>query len=333
MEKLRKRGLNTLITLTILSFLFVLGTESLTYARAGGGRSMGSRGFSSGRTYQRTTPVQPSRTYKQQTAPQNSAGQQNAPSFGRSMLYGLGGGLLGGMLGSMLFGGHGYAGGAGGGSAGFGLGDFIIILIIIGIIYFFLKRYRARRQEMQMSAAGENYGSYGYGNPAVSEQAYELSEPSAKEDSLSLGLRHISNMDPSFNENKFKELVEDIFFKIQGAWTKRDMNVVRDLMAPSMFNTFQNDVNSYISNKQLNHLENIAVRKVEIVDAAQDQGEEYITIKFLASLLDYTTDESSNSIISGSSTEPVKFLEYWTFSRKIGSENWLLAGITQENDY
>jgi len=49
--------------------------------------------------------------------------------------------------------------------------------------------------------------------------------------------------------------------------------------------------------------------------------------------LDYTTDESNNSIISGSSTEPVKFLEYWTFSRKTGVKNWSLAGITQEKDY
>jgi predicted lipid-binding transport protein (Tim44 family) len=333
MKKTGKNRFKLLILCITVCFLFFIGMESLAFARAGGGRSMGSRGFSSGGSYQRSTPSpQPSGTYQQsqqQTTPQGSPMQQPAPSFGRSLLYGMGGGLLGGMVGSMLFGGRGYAGGAGGwGGGGFGFGDIIILLIIAGIIYFFVKRYRARKQEMLMDTVGAGYASspsYGY-NESASGQTMQ-------EDPVSQGLRYIKNMDPSFDENRFKELVEDIFFKIQGAWTKRDMNVVRDLLAPQMLNTFQNDVNAYIANRQFNRLENIAVRNVEIVDATQDQGEEYITIKFLASLLDYTTDETGNQVISGSSTDPVKFLEYWTFTRKTGNRNWILAGITQESDY
>jgi len=321
-----KKIASMLVILTVFFFLFFIGMESLAFARAGGGRSSGSSGSRSGGSYQRSTPS---------ATPQRSPVQQPAsPSFGKSLLYGVGGGLLGGMVGSMLFGGRGYAGGGGGwgGGGGFGFGDLIILLIIGGIIYFVYKRYRARKQEMLMSTAGAGYASspsYGYNEPAP-EQAYE---PQMQGDRVSQGLRYISDMDPSFNEIKFKELVEDIFFKIQGAWTKRDMNVVRDLLAPQMLNTFQNDVNSYIANKQFNRLENIAVRQVEIVDATQDQGEEYITIKFLASLLDYTTDETTSNVISGSSTDPVKFLEYWTFNRKVGNRNWVLAGITQERDY
>ena len=100
-----------------------------------------------------------------------------------------------------------------------------------------------------------------------------------------------------------------------------------------MLNTFQTDINNYIANKQINRLENIAMRQVEIVDAVQDQGEEYITVKFLANILDYTVDETNSQLISGSSSDPVKFLEYWTFTRKIGDRSWILAGITQEADY
>jgi predicted lipid-binding transport protein (Tim44 family) len=99
-----------------------------------------------------------------------------------------------------------------------------------------------------------------------------------------------------------------------------------------MYNTFQDDINRFIANKQFNRLENIAVRQVDIVDAVQDQGEEYITVKFLASLLDYVVDETGQTQ-SGSTSDPVKFLEYWTFTRKVGERNWLLAGITQEGDY
>jgi predicted lipid-binding transport protein (Tim44 family) len=337
-----KRFLNNKFTLFVILvtflFLFFIGMESVAFARAGGGRSSGSRGFSSGSGGSRTTPTRPPSNTQQRTQQPTTQAppiQQSQPSFGRSLLYGIGGGLVGGMIGSMLFGGRGNAGvgGGGWGSGGFGFGDIIILLVIAGIIYFVYKKYRARKaEEMQMSAAGAGYSpSYTYSEPA-SEPVYEPAAPQ-QEDPVSQGLRHIREMDSSFDDNRFKELAEDYFFKIQSGWTKRDLSNVRNLLAPQMLSTFQTDINNYIANKQINRLENIAMRQVEIVDAVQDQGEEYITVKFLANILDYTVDDTSNQLISGNSTDPVKFLEYWTFTRKIGDRNWILAGITQEADY
>lgn len=333
MKNILNHKINILAVLTILFFLFFIGMESVAYARAGGGRSSGSRGFSSGgsRSYQRTTPTRPPTATQQPTVKTPSPVQPPQQSFGRSLLYGIGGGLLGGMIGSMLFGGRGYAGGGGYGG-GFGFGDIIILLVIAGIIYFIYKKYRARKaEEMQMSAAGTGYSpSYSY-NETMPSQAYD--EQPLHGDPVSQGLQHIKEMDASFDDKQFKELAEDIFFKIQGSWTRRDLSSVRHLLTPQMLNTFQTDINNYISNKQINRLENIAMRQVDIVDAVQDQGEEYITVKFLASVLDYTISEIDNKVISGSQNDPVKFLEYWTFTRKIGDKNWLLAGITQEADF
>ncbi len=256
---------------------------------------------------------------------QPTPAQPASPGMGRSFLSGLGGGLVGGMIGSMLFGGRAGAGGWGGGG-GFGFGDLIIILVILAIVFFVIKRFRARKA-MEMSYAPS---SYSFNEPAGADT---YSEPPSREGAISQGLRHISEMDPAFNEASFKESIEDNFFKIQSAWTKRDLGSVKSLLTPQMLNTFQDDVNRFIANKQFNRLENIAVRQVDIVDAVQDQGEEYVTVKFLASLLDYVVDETTGQTASGSTSEPVKFLEYWTFNRKIGEKNWLLAGITQEGDY
>jgi predicted lipid-binding transport protein (Tim44 family) len=337
MKQSKKNRFNILVVLVAAGFLFFLGMESLAFARAGGGRSSGSRGFSSGGTSggtSRSAPSQPSTGFQQRpTAPTPSAIPPAAPSFGRSLLYGIGGGLIGGAIGSMLFGGLGHAGGGAWGGGGFGMSDFIMILLVLGIVYFVVKRYRAKKQEaMEMSAAGAGYSqSYANNEPAYGQQ-YEPA-PAYQEDNLSQGLRHIKEMDAAFDKDRFKEYVEDNFFRIQSAWTKRDITGVRGLLSPQMADTFQNDINNYVANRQFNRLENIAVREVEIVDAGQDKGEEYITVKFLASLLDYTVDETTSKTISGSSTEPVKFLEYWTFQRRIGERNWVLGGITQEGEY
>jgi predicted lipid-binding transport protein (Tim44 family) len=140
-------------------------------------------------------------------------------------------------------------------------------------------------------------------------------------------------MDSSFSETGFKDMAEDIFFKIQGAWTRRDLSGVRNLLTQEMFDIFEKDLDGLRARKQVNRLENIAVRQVEIVEAGQERGEEYVTVRLYANLLDYTVDEKTGQVVSGDSREPVKFVEYWTFTRNVGQKNWALAGITQERDH
>lgn len=320
-----------------LFFLLWLGMDSEAFARAGGGRSSGSRGFSSGGSYSRTpsqTAPSQQRNYQQPTQPTQPQPAQQFPGAGRSFFSGMAGGLAGGLLGGMLFRSLGFAGsGTGmGEGGGFGFGDIFLILIILGIIYFIVKRFRARQAAMQMSAAGAEGASYPFPGPSpgpiFSPQADEYSGGNAPE-----GLRNIKAMDSSFTEKSFKDLAEDIFFKIQGAWTRRDLNPVRSLLSPEMYGIMKKDVDELVGQRRINRLENIAVREVEITEAGQDRGEEFITVRLYANLLDYLTDDKSGEVLSGSSSEPVKFVEYWTFTRNVGEKNWVLAGITQEKDH
>jgi len=43
----------------------------------------------------------------------------------------------------------------------------------------------------------------------------------------------------------------------------------------------------------------------------------------------YTTDESGARVLDGSRTEPVKFEEYWTFTRPVGPGPFRLSAIQQ----
>ncbi|MBP1747828.1 MAG: import inner rane translocase, subunit Tim44 [Deltaproteobacteria bacterium] len=325
MNKKWKRIFGMLVLGVTVFFLSCIILETAANARAGGGRSSGSRGFSSGSRSSGSTYN--SSTTRQPTTPQ----QTNTSSPGRSFLYGLGGGLAGSMIGSMLFGRSGYAG-TGGQGGGFGFGDIIILLIIAGVLYFVYKRYKAKKQ-MQMGASSPaGYSSYAYNEQPAYDYGNTGYTAQPAGSPVSDGLRQIADQDPSFNQNTFCEKAEDLFFKIQGGWTRRDLTAISDLLTPQMRDTFQADINRYAADKKINRLENIAVRQVEIVDAVQDQGEEYITVRYTASLLDFITDESGN-VLSGSSTDPVKFLEYWTYTRKVGTGGWRLAAITQEQDY
>jgi len=320
-----------LCTAMWMSFPIII---DLAEARAGRGGSSGFRGSRSTAPPRQATTPPPSQS---QSAPpgQVAPGQQQRPgmgapaaqpagagSFGRGLAGGLAGGLLGGMIGSMLFGGAGHAAGAGaaGGCSNIGLFD---ILIIGGILYLGYRLLSRRRQEAyQYSSPG---GSAAGSTP--SWQAPELA-PAAGYD-LQAELEAIQRLDPSFSEASFKDMAQDVFFKIQGAWMRQDVARLKDLATPEMGEILANDVQEMKAQGQINKLENIAVRQVEISEAWQEQGQDFITVGFLANLLDYTVDASTNQVIAGSDSEPVKFEEYWTFVRPAGSGPWKLSAITQ----
>ena len=61
----------------------------------------------------------------------------------------------------------------------------------------------------------------------------------------------------------------------------------------------------------------------------QEAGQDVITTSMYANLLDYTTDDTSEAVVVGSKTEPVKFEEFWTFTRTVGNNPWKLSAISQ----
>jgi predicted lipid-binding transport protein (Tim44 family) len=313
----------------VVTFLFLVGyvLEIDSLARVGGGGFSGSRGSRSFSSPSRPSPG-PSQSYGSSSRPTPPAQQPGGGGFFRNML----GGIAGGFIGSMLFRSLGF-GGFGDGMGGGGIG-FVEILLFAALL-FFLYRFIKRRREMAATDAyyqgtetagsmSQPQPSYGYG----SAPAYDAA-PSGTD--TEQGLRYIKQMDPYFDEQKFRDLCMDYFFKIQGAWTGRDVTSARNLLTSEMYKTIQADADRLRSEKKVNRLENIAVRSVEITEAWQEQGQDYITVLFYANLLDYVTDETSGQVVSGSKTDPVKFEEYWTFTRSVGSNPWQLSAINQAN--
>jgi predicted lipid-binding transport protein (Tim44 family) len=95
-----------------------------------------------------------------------------------------------------------------------------------------------------------------------------------------------------------------------------------------MLGVLQKDCDHLRAERRMNRLENIAIRSVDLTEAWQESGQDFATVRFLANLLDYTTDESGQ-VVEGSRVEPVKFEEFWTFTRPVGPSPWRLSAIQQ----
>lgn len=247
-------------------------------------------------------------------------------------MQGIAGGLAGGMLGSMLFGGAGHAA-SGGGMGGSGIGLFEIL--ILGLLAYFGYRFYKRRHA-QFAGGGVFGDAASYertenpgGQEVFREDYQDRREGYSSAGEVERGFQQIRISDPGFNETRLKEELEDLFFRIQAAWTNRSLSGIEDKVTGEMNEFFSNEFDSMNRSGISNHLENIAVRKVEPTEVWQETDKDYVTVLFTASLLDYTVDDKTGTVISGDKINPVKFREFWTFCREIGTRQWKLSAIDQ----
>ncbi len=318
------------IATLVLTALLVASLPIDTWARAGGGFSSGSRGsrsFSSpSRTYSAPAPTtRPSpSTQPLQSSPGPLAQPAPAGGFWRS----LAGGVAGGLLGGLLFRGLGFAGGAGGFGGGFGMMDLLLLAALAYAIYWFVRRGRARQEAALANGAFDRSISEPYSMAGTSTATLDAQTPSWQPD-LQRGLGHLRQMDPGFDEGAFREMCTDRFFQIQAAWMRRDVDKLRPLLTEEMQGVFARQIEAARAKRQINKLENITVRSVELTEAWQEQGQDFVTVRLLANLLDYTVDESTGSVVDGSDSVPVKFEEFWTWVRPVGPNAWRLGAINQ----
>lgn len=341
MEKRKIRLLKLLSIMLLLMFLiWTIPPEAMARAGRGmsGGRSFGSRGSHSMTPVRPYTPpstpgvrpTDPSRPGVSPTTPSrnvNPYASRSTDSFWRGLGGGFLGGLAGGMLGRWLFGGPSAQGAPGSeDSGGFGLMDLILLGGIGYIIYWLITK---RRREQADALQGGAYQSSMA--ETTLQPPYHEQQPLPHESKwdLETGLRHIEQLDPLFTVEKFKDQAMDYFFKIQGAWADRDMSTVKHLLTEEMFSLLQEDAEKMRRDGQTNRLENIAVREVNLTEAWQESGQDYLTVRIYTTLLDYTINERTGEIVDGSKVEPVKFEEYWTFTRPVGNNPWQLSAINQ----
>ncbi|MEI8188418.1 MAG: TIM44-like domain-containing protein [candidate division NC10 bacterium] len=299
-----------------------------TWARAGGGSSSGSRGSRSFSSPSRTTSAPaPSPSTRQSPAPAPAPMTQPAPAGG--FLRSMAGGIVGGLLGGMLFRSLGFAGGTGGtGGGGFGLMELLLLAGIAYLIYWFVRRARARQVAALAGGPADRSMVEPYAMGGAAPATLDAPAPSWQQD-LDRGLGHLRQMDPGFDEAAFRELCTDRFFQIQAAWMRRDLDTLRPLLTEEIQGVFGTQIEAARAKRQINKLENITVRSVELTEAWQEQGQDYITVRLLANLLDYTVDETTGTIVTGSDSAPVKFEEFWTWVRPVGRNTWRLGAINQ----
>lgn len=276
-------------------------------ARAGAGRSFGSRG---GYTYSappvtRTAPssaqpMQRSIIPSQQSPTYAAPGYR--PGFGTGFGSGLLGGLLGVGLGSLLFGG---GLGFGGVSGLFGL--LFRILLVVLIVRWLLRLFRGAAPAF---AGGPGLPGRGPGGvvPALPPASSGAPPP------LQIG--------PA-DYRAFEQSLMDV----QAAWSRHDLAALQGLATPEMAGYFAEQLADQASRGERNSVTDVQLLQGDLAQAWSEHGRDYATVAMRFSMIDVTRDQAGQ-VVDGSSSEHTTAVELWTFVRAPGGR-WILSAIQQ----
>jgi predicted lipid-binding transport protein (Tim44 family) len=310
---MRPRALLLIFGISLVSLLLL--DHAAGWARATSGGSRGSRSSSS--PVAPSTPSSPSRSTA--PAPVSSQPMQPAPQrpgmFG-GFMGGLAGFAVGGLIGSMLF------GGMGGGGFGGGVG-LLELLLIGGAIFLVFRMLRGRSETPAYAGAG----AYGSGSQGWSTGGGgTVMETPPGESDLDRGIGHIRSMDVSFDPAAFTEWAKGTFVDVQAGIAKRDLSGVRDRLTPQEFARLLSQCDELRAAGRTNRIERIQIGRADVSEAWQESGQDWVTLCFAVSLVDYTVDDATGAVVEGATT-PVDIQEYWTFTRTVGPKPWRLSAI------
>jgi predicted lipid-binding transport protein (Tim44 family) len=330
MGSLRLRLRPLVILLAALAMLAFVASEA--DARAGGGRSSGSRGTNtfSAPPATRTAPNTAAPMERSMTQPgqpgalsrqATPAGQPGGMFGGLFNRPGLLGGLAAGFLGAGLLGllfGHGLLGGLGGIASLFGL---LLQIGLVVIVASLLWRWWQRRQQPAtaggpslrdinggqgsgLGGQGSALGSFGFGGGSAPTPVRELNIEGADFDAF-----------------------ERLLGEIQTAYSNEDLNAIRSRATAEMASYFAEDLDANASRGVVNRISDVKLLQGDLAEAWREDGAEYATVAMRFALKDKMADRSSGRIVEGSD-ELQEATELWTFRRVPGGQ-WLLSAIQQ----
>lgn len=127
-------------------------------------------------------------------------------------------------------------------------------------------------------------------------------------------------IDEGFSEAELKEKLSNLYVRMQQCWQNKNIEELRPFFTDSFYSQMEMQLKGIIDAKQTNHIERIAVLSVELEGFAQTETEDKIYAEIKTRIIDYTLDDKTGNVVSGSKTAE-KFMTYeWELTRPTGKK-------------
>lgn len=143
------------------------------------------------------------------------------------------------------------------------------------------------------------------------------------------GLEKIRHTDPTFDESLFKGNISAFFLLFQAARAKANISELRQQMTEEMFARLKEEEDKLAAEGKIHKIENISINAVDITDAWQENGRDFIKARYLSDFLDYCIEEMTEDQVCGIMGEKIDYAKDWVFSRISGKNPWYLSAIEE----
>ena len=119
------------------------------------------------------------------------------------------------------------------------------------------------------------------------------------------------------NTKELRERLFGIYKDIQLAWSKNNIEPVRNILTDELFNTYQFQIDSMITTKQRNVMENIKFKKMCVTNHSIIDNNETITVNMMVTCRDYiiSTRGKKEKVIRGKKRYKLEYIYEMTFVR------------------
>lgn len=126
--------------------------------------------------------------------------------------------------------------------------------------------------------------------------------------------------DVNFSANDFITYAKKVYIDIQDAWCKRDLEPVRAVLHPNLYEQTQKQIQKKIDAKIINYLERITVNTAYMSGFRRDDDYEYLTVYLTSQMIDYQVHEETGQILYGDKTTRWDMQYKMIFVRAAGME-------------
>lgn len=210
------------------------------------------------------------------------------------------------------------SGGGGGGFDGDGLGALISYLIglfindpvmgaIVFVILLVIVLVARRRKKKQGS------------DPTfINQQVNQTANNDVIMNYTDVVAAQVRETDPAFSAEKFIGWAQEVFMKIQEAWTTRDWKLIRPFESETLFNQHQQQLNEYIRLNKINVIEKVGIKHCSLKSFTIDGDKEVMVVQLNAVLRDYVIDATTRQVLESDPNRDWYMKYEMTFNRKTG---------------
>lgn len=122
-------------------------------------------------------------------------------------------------------------------------------------------------------------------------------------------------LDPDFNASELEAAISDLYLRLQQSWQEKNIESLRPRFTDAYFSKLNEQLDAYRKNGVTTFIDRPKVLRVTLEGFRRENGEDQIYATVQTRLVEYTVEDHTANLISGSRSEEKLMTSRWLLTR------------------